>query len=80
MDEEKNNAEEMKLDALADFHARLSQCESFDVSLSRRITALEKGSHRSSDNPMMDMIWVMAILTALPLVVDLIKQWRSPAA
>ena len=71
---------EMQLDEMADFHARLSRCESTDIQLSRRITGLEDGARGAySDDPMKAMtpiIWVMVLLTVAPLVIDLVKQWR----
>ena len=73
-------AREMQLDEMADFHARLSRCESADVAVSRRVTALEEGARGSyDDNPlsgMMPMVWIMVVLTVAPLVIDLVKQWR----
>jgi hypothetical protein len=72
---------EMQLDEMADFHARLSGCESNDIRLSRRITDLEnaaRGHH--NDDPlggMGSLLWIMAALTLLPVVLDMVKTWRS---
>jgi hypothetical protein len=75
---------EMQLDEMADFHARLSRCESADVLASRRITALEEGARgHYVDDPLKDLaplIWILAALTIAPVVIDLVKQWRlSPS-
>jgi tRNA G10 N-methylase Trm11 len=71
---------ENDVDGLADFHARLSNCESMDVKLSRRITALEEAARgRYADDPMAGMgsvVLVMVVLTLAPIVLDLVKQWR----
>jgi hypothetical protein len=79
--QDEKRAWENDLDGLADFHARLSKCESFDVALSRRVTALEEtGRGHFNDDPMKQMapvIWVMVFLTVAPLVLDLVKAWRS---
>lgn len=76
---------EMQLDEMADFHARLSRCESADVAQSRRITALEEGARgHYDDDPMKSLgpiFYVMVLLTVAPLVIDLVKQWRlSPSS
>jgi hypothetical protein len=72
---------EMQLDEMADFHARLSHVETNQVVLSRRITAMEDGKRGSyDDDPMKAMgpvIWIMVLLTVAPIVLDLVKQWRS---
>jgi hypothetical protein len=79
--DENENSKRMELDALADFHARLDRCETFETALSRRITALEEGTRgHYSDDPMSvmgPMIWVMVGLTVLPLIMDMVTQWRS---
>ena len=79
MDEPTNR--EVQLDEMADLHQRLSACESNDVRLSRRITVLEDAARgHYEDDPlkhMQPMIWIMVLLTVAPLVVDLVKQWRS---
>jgi len=81
MDGEEMKPEEMRLDELADLHSRLAVCETVEVSLSRRITALEEGARGVyNDDPlksMAPMIWVMVLLTVAPLVIDLVKSWRS---
>lgn len=81
MAELEQKTREMQLDEMADFHARLSRCETTDTGLSRRITALEEnGRGRYDDDPMKSLqpiIWIMVILTVAPLVVDLVKTWRS---
>src|ERR1700689_3187210 len=73
-------AREMQLDEMADFHARLSRCESADVQLSRRITSLEDGARgHFQDDPLsgvMPLLWITAALTLAPLLFDLVKQWR----
>lgn len=79
--QDESKAWENDLDGLADFHARLSRCETFDVALSRRLTALEEaGRGHFNDDPMKAMgpvIWVMVFLTVAPLVLDLVRAWRS---
>ena len=81
--EEKNISGEWSasLDALADFEARVSRCETFETALSRRLTALEEsGRGHMNDDPfagMMPLVWVMLALTVAPLVIDLIKQLRA---
>jgi hypothetical protein len=71
---------EMQLDEMADFHARLSRCESDHITTSRRITALEEGARgHFQDDPlsgMMPLLWITAALTLAPLLFDLVKQWR----
>ena len=73
--------QEMHLDSLADFHARLSKCESHDVILSRRITALEAPCGHVDDDPtkmiVKAMIWAMVLQFAVPLVIDLIASWHG---
>lgn len=72
---------EMQLDEMADFHARLSRCETADTGLSRRITALEEGTRgHYVDDPlsgMMPLLWITVALTFAPIIIDLVKQWRS---
>jgi hypothetical protein len=72
---------EMQLDEMADFHARLSRAESFDVALSRRVTALEEGGRGHHTDGIMEsmgpLIWIMVLLTVAPLVIDLVQTWRS---
>lgn len=83
MDETKpeEKSREMQLDEMADFHARLSRAESFDVTLSRRVTALEEGGRGHHEDGIMEsmgpLIWIMILLTVAPLVLDLVKEWRS---
>jgi hypothetical protein len=71
---------EMQLDEMADFHARLSRCETMDVALSRRITSLEDaGRGHYDDDPMksmMPLVWIMVLLTVAPLVVELVGKWK----
>jgi len=78
---EVNKTREMQLDEMADFHARLGRCESFETALSRRVTALEEGTRgHVNDDPLKDMmplVWIMVALTLAPMVIDLVKQWRS---
>jgi hypothetical protein len=80
-DQYDHKTREMQLDEMADFHARLSRCETFDVALSRRVTALEDGSRgHYEDDPlksMMPLVWIMVLLTVAPLVIDLVNSWRS---
>jgi hypothetical protein len=72
---------EIQLDEMADLHARLSACESKDILLSRRITALEESARGNfNDDPMKQMgpmIWIMVLLTFGPLIFDLVSKWRS---
>lgn len=75
--------DERKIDEMADFHARLSKLETERVAMSRRITSLENGHQgRYSDDPMgslfsPSLMWAVAILTLAPLIIDVVKQWKS---
>ena len=74
--------EERRIDEMADLHERISKLESRDVQLSRRITSLEEsGRGHFSDDPMHSFlspsfVLIIAVLTLLPVVVDVWKQWR----
>jgi hypothetical protein len=78
------------LDGLADLHSRLSTCESVDVALARRVTALEEKNrgHYDGDDPFKAMmgrgglnltplLWVVALVTLAPLVLELWQTWQS---
>lgn len=74
--------ETLMLDSLADLHERCSKLESRDVQLSRRITTLEESKRgHYSDDPISgflspSMIIMIAVVSILPIVVDVWKQWR----
>jgi hypothetical protein len=85
--ESKHRLEEnLRLDEAADLHARVSAVESNQVRLSRRITALEEANRGNfSDDPLAGilspgMITLMVVLTLAPIVVEMIKQWRSSSS
>lgn len=72
------------LDALADYHVRLDKCETYQVMLSRRITALEAGAvHRHNDDELFDnktmgmLFLLMVIPIVLPMIGDMVTKWRS---
>lgn len=83
---ERMNAANIHLDEMADMHERLSRLESVDVKLSRRITALEDGQRgHYNDDPMNGLfspsiLWAIALLTLAPVIVDLVKQWKSQSS
>ena len=80
MDESKKDRD-MVLDEMADFHQRLGRCESFEVALSRRVTAIEESNRgHYVDDPMAGMstmIWVMVLLTVAPIVLEMVREWQS---
>jgi hypothetical protein len=79
------------LDGLADIHARLNVCESVDIALARRVAVLEEKNrgHYDGDDPfkqimghnplsgLTPLLWIGAILTLAPMVLELWQQWRS---
>jgi hypothetical protein len=73
----------IELDEKADIHQRLSTLESALIRTNRRITKLEDGSRGAySDDPLSHifspgLVWAMVLLTLAPLIVEMIKQWRS---
>jgi hypothetical protein len=76
----------MEIDEKADFHSRISTLESALIRTNRRITKLEDGTRGGySDDPLSSilspgLVWAMVLLTLAPLVVELIKQWRSESS
>lgn len=76
----------LQIDEMADFHARLSALESGVVRLSRRVTRMEDGGKGSySDDPLAGFfspgfMWMIALLTLAPILVDVWKQWKSSSS
>ena len=75
------------LDGLADIHSRLSTCESVDVALARRVTALEEKNrgHYDGDDPfksltgglnLTPLLWMVALVTLAPMVLELWQTWQ----
>ena len=76
----------LRIDEMADFHARISVLETGHVKLSRRITRIEDGGKGSySDDPLAGIfspgfMWVMVLLTLAPIIVDMYKTWKSSSS
>ena len=80
------------VDGLADFHSRLSDLETWQLNLARKVSQLEEHNrgHYDADDPMKQMlglggsgsmIWIMVLLgiaaVVVPVVPELIRSWRS---
>lgn len=85
-DKIRDERERMEIDEKADFHSRLATLESAILRTNRRITKLEDNNRSGfSDDPMAQifspaLMWAMVLLTIAPIVIELVKQWKSQSS